>query len=139
MVVVDEKTILPPPPAYSLHRANQPVSPVPEPLHPPPFSSSSRKLAGLSDLPSHLLLHIVHRTFPRSSDKGYNELEKQSKTLHWLTASLRLVNRTFYTGMPLFSPRPLSMTCWIVPDHLHIPHSHFSRTLYTSSSFQFKS
>ncbi|KAH9970269.1 hypothetical protein BJV74DRAFT_784473 [Russula compacta] len=98
MVVVDEKTILPPPPAYSLHRTNQPVSHVPEPLHPPPFPASSRKLAGLSDLPSHLLLHVVHRTFPRPSDKGYNEREKQSKTLHWVTMSLRLVNHTFYTA-----------------------------------------
>jgi len=101
MVVVDEKAMLPPPPAYSsLPRANTNGSPVPQSLHPPPFSAPFRKLATLSDLPAHLLLHIVHRTFPQAPDKDYNKIERQRKTLRWLTMSLRLVNRTFYIGMP---------------------------------------
>jgi hypothetical protein len=98
MVVVDEKTMLPPPPAYT----SVPRTPVAaESLHPPPFSAPFRKLATLSDLPSHLLLHVVHRTFPQAPDKSYNKLERQRKTLRWLTTSLRLVNRTFYIGMSL--------------------------------------
>jgi len=101
MVVVDEKTMLPPPPAYSLPRVHPNIPPVPESLHPPPFSAPYRTLAILSDLPSHLLLHIVHRTFPQAPDKSYNKLERQRKTLQWLTSSLRLVNRTFYVGMSL--------------------------------------
>ena len=101
MVVVDEKAMLPPPPAYtSVPRANTNGSPVPQSLHPPPFLAPFRKLATLSDLPPHLLLHIVHRTFPQAPDKDYNKLERQRKTLRWLTMSLRLVNRTFYIGMP---------------------------------------
>ncbi|KAI9507882.1 hypothetical protein F5148DRAFT_1201135 [Russula earlei] len=99
MVVIDEKTMLPPPPAYSLPRTNPNIPtplPVPESLHPPPFSAPYRTLATLSDLPSHLLLHVVHRTFPQAPDKSYNKVERQRKTLRWLTASLRLVNRTFY-------------------------------------------
>jgi hypothetical protein len=100
MVVVDEKTMLPPPPSDSralpLTRTN--VAPVPEYLHPPPFSAPFRRLATLPDLPSHLLLHIVHRTFPQAPDLSYNKLERQRKTLRWLTTSLRLVNRTFYIG-----------------------------------------
>ncbi|KAI0255622.1 hypothetical protein BJV78DRAFT_1083404, partial [Lactifluus subvellereus] len=86
---------LPPPPPYARSRARPNV---PEPLHPPPFSTASRSLATLSDLPSHLLLHIVHRSFPQAPDKSYNKLERQRKTLHWLTTSLRLVNRTFYVA-----------------------------------------
>jgi hypothetical protein len=108
MVVVDEKTMLPPPPAYSSVPRSQPNegsgSPVAaQSLHPPPFSAPFRKLATISDLPSHLLLHIVHRTFPQAPDKSYNKLERQRKTLRWLTTCLRLVNRTFYIGMSLHS------------------------------------
>jgi hypothetical protein len=99
MVVVDEKTMLPPPPSYSLTHPN--VPPVPESLHPPPFSAPFRTLAKFPDLPSHLLLHIVHRTFPQVPDLSYNKLERQRKTLRWLTTSLRLVNRTFYIGTQL--------------------------------------
>jgi hypothetical protein len=98
MVVVDEKAMLPPPPAYS-SSASSNGSPVPQSLHPPPFLAAFRKLATLSDLPAHLLLHIVHRTFPQAPDKDYNKIERQRKTLRWLTMSLRLVNRTFYIGM----------------------------------------
>lgn len=116
MVVVDEKTMLPPPPAYSsvprAHPNEASGSPVAaESLHPPPFSAPFRKLATLSDLPSHLLLHIVHRTFPQAPDKSYNKLERQRKTLRWLTTSLRLVNRTFYIGMSLRSSYFAHVVC----------------------------
>ncbi|KAH9976886.1 hypothetical protein BGW80DRAFT_1167590 [Lactifluus volemus] len=87
---------LPPPPPYSRPNARPNFSSFPQPLHPPPFSASSIPLATISDLPSHLLLHIVHRSFPQAPDKSYNKLERQRKTLHWLTMSLRLVNRAFY-------------------------------------------
>lgn len=98
MVVVDEKTMLPPPPSYSLPLTQPIVSPVPEFLQPPPFTARFRTLMTFSDLPSHLLLHIVHRTFPQVPDLSYNRLERQRKTLRWLSTSLRLVNRTFYIG-----------------------------------------
>ena len=101
MVVVDEKTMLPPPPSYSLPRTYPNIPPAPGYLHPPPFSASCRTLVTFSDLPSHLLLHIVHRTFPQVPDLSYNKLERQRKTLRWLTTSLRLVNRTFYIGAQL--------------------------------------
>jgi hypothetical protein len=110
MVVVDEKTMLPPPPSYSLPVTRPNLAPVPEYLHPPPFSAPFRPLATLPDLPSHLLLHIVHRTFPQVPDLSYNKLERQRKTLRWLTTSLRLVNRTFYIGAQLRSCAFLSMT-----------------------------
>ena len=97
MVVVDEKTMLPPPPSYSL-RLTDPIHPVPEYPQPPPFVPV-RNRSTISDLPSHLLLHVVHRTFPQVPDLSYNKLERQRKTLRWLTTSLRLVNRTFYIGM----------------------------------------
>lgn len=109
MVVVDEKTMLPPPPSYSLTRTHPNASPI-QSLHPPPFSASFRTLATLTDLPSHLLLHIVHRTFPQVPDLSYNKLERQRKTLRWLTTSLRLVNRTFYIGTQLRSYVFPSMT-----------------------------
>ncbi|KAH9988633.1 hypothetical protein BJV77DRAFT_1160935 [Russula vinacea] len=124
MVVVDEKTMLPPPPSYSLpwNRPNAPL--VPEPLHPPPFSNPFRTLASFSDLPSHLLLDIVHRTFPQAPDKSYNKLERQRKTLRWLNMSLRLVNRTFY------------ITCMHVLRSTYLPsYSTFIRHPYTSDPF----
>lgn len=110
MVVVDEKTMLPPPPSYSLPLTRPNVPPVPEYLHPPPFSAPFRQRATFTDLPSHLLLHIVHRTFPQVPDLSYNKLERQRKTLRWLTTSLRLVNRTFYIGRQLRSCVFPSMT-----------------------------
>jgi len=110
MVVIDEKTMLPPPPSYSLPLTRPNVPPVPESLHPPPFSAPFRTLATFSDLPSHLLLHIVHRTFPQVPDLSYNKLERQRKTLRWLTTSLRLVNRTFYIGAQLYFYAFPSMT-----------------------------
>ncbi|KAH9003752.1 hypothetical protein EDB86DRAFT_2798704 [Lactarius hatsudake] len=90
MVVVDEKSLPPPPPPYTVPRTN--INRLP----PPPFQTASRVALRLPELPSHVLLHIVHRTFPQAPDKDYSRLERQRKTLHWLATSLRLVNRTFY-------------------------------------------
>jgi hypothetical protein len=64
----------------------------------------------MSDLPSHLLLYIVHSSFPQAPDRSYNKLERQRKTLHWLATSLRLVNRTFYLGKLLQSTHVLYST-----------------------------
>ena len=136
MVVVDEKAMLPPPPAYSLSSsASSNGSPVPQSLHPPPFLAAFRKLATLADLPAHLLLHIVHRTFPQAPDKDYNKIERQRKTLRWLTMSLRLVNRTFYIGMseaepslPLFhSLEPSISSCGCAPAFTLLPPLPFTK------------
>lgn len=92
MVVVDEKTVLPPPPPYTVFRAGQ------SQLPPPPFPAPSRSSVPFPDFPSHVLLLIVHKTFPQEPDIDYSKLARQRKTLYWLTTSLRLVNRTFYLG-----------------------------------------
>src|ERR1700761_5301603 len=91
MVVVDRKTILPPPPPYTLYSSGQSQLP-------PPVPVASRSSVPFPDFPSHVLLLIVHKTFPQAPDKDYSRLERQRKTLHWLATSLRLVNRTFYLG-----------------------------------------
>ena len=88
-MILDDKVIMrptfnPPPDYYS---------------HPSPSSSSSSSSHNLSTLPPHILLQILHRTFPQSSripDQGTPELQR--KTLYWLSTSLRLVNRALYTA-----------------------------------------
>ena len=83
MVVLDEKTLmLPPPPPYV--EAG--------PLSPPPFPTQNRPPLTLSTLPPHLLLRIVYETFTEG------RVEKQRKVLYWLTMSLRRVNRSVYIG-----------------------------------------
>ena len=64
-----------------------------------PNPSSSSPSHNLSTLPPHILLQILHSTFPQSSripDQGTPELQR--KTLYWLSTSLRLVNRALYTA-----------------------------------------
>ena len=78
---------LPPPPPYS-PGANAAPSPFP-----PPFPCNSREKPTLGNLPPHLLLRIVYLTFTSTTS-----LEKQRKTLYWLTIGLRMVNRSFYVG-----------------------------------------
>jgi hypothetical protein len=114
MVVLDEKTMLPPPPPYTRPRTTPSFSPLSQPINSPPFDSPPPSSVTLSDLPSHLLLHIVHRSFPQAPDKSYNKLERQRKTLHWLTTSLRLVNRTFYIGKLLPFPITQAASTWIL-------------------------
>jgi hypothetical protein len=64
----------------------------PPPRYTPKLSTTSL----LSSFPPHLLLHIVYQTFPHGITAP--DLEKQRKTLYWLSTSLRLVNRPFYTA-----------------------------------------
>jgi len=88
MIILDEKMPgLPPPPPYSPGGNTAP------PAFPPPFPYSSREAPTLGTLPPQLLLRIVYLAFPNAS-----YMEKQRKTLYWLTISLRMVNRAFYVA-----------------------------------------
>jgi hypothetical protein len=84
-MILDDKVIMRPPPDYyspSLRTA-----------------SSTSPSHNLSTLPPHILLQILHCTFPQSSripDQGTPELQR--KTLYWLSTSLRLVNHALYTA-----------------------------------------
>ncbi|KAI0270388.1 hypothetical protein BC834DRAFT_861096 [Gloeopeniophorella convolvens] len=127
MVVVDEKAqaMLPPPPPYSSPSPAVRPSfvPLPVPVHPPPFSAP-RARPSLATFPPHLLLHIVHRTFPQAPDKDYGKLERQRKTLYWLSTSLRLVNRAFY------------IACMHVLRSTYLPsYTSLIRSPYTSDPF----
>lgn len=96
MVIIDEKSMLPPPPPYA--SAN--------PISPPPFPSQvPHDPASLSNLPPHILLYIVHQTLPRTSGQydGEGKVELQRKVLYWMTVSLRLVNRALYIGERIIS------------------------------------
>jgi hypothetical protein len=84
MVILDEKCMIPPPP-YAAAGS----------VAPPPFPGS-RSHQSLATLPSHLLLKVVYMTFPWSSGIDESRLERQRKTLYWLSQQLRLVNRSFY-------------------------------------------
>ena len=84
MVILDEKTLmLPPPPPYVDAG----------PVSPPPFPTQNRAPLTLATLPPHLLLRIVYETFTL-----HTSIEKQRKTLYWLGNSLRRVSRTIYIG-----------------------------------------
>lgn len=97
-------------------------------LPPPPYLQGSNRFGGstptltagspltLTSLPPHILLQIIHYTFPQgiaaaptplnSASYGYDTArlyedtkpERQRKTLFWLSTSLRLVSRTLYTA-----------------------------------------
>ncbi|KDQ54650.1 hypothetical protein JAAARDRAFT_38329 [Jaapia argillacea MUCL 33604] len=88
MVIVDEKSMrLPPPPPYWATG----------PAVPPPFPSSTpREPPKLDTLPPHILLQIVWATFPKTAGFDEGKVERQRKTLYWLSIGLRLVNRGFY-------------------------------------------
>jgi hypothetical protein len=99
MVVLDEKAMLqyplPPPPPYYPNG----------PAHPPPFPEHRREPPPtFIELPSNILLNIVHFTFPQSPDVNEGRLERQRKTLYWLSIALRLVNRAMYVGKPRIVP-----------------------------------
>lgn len=49
-------------------------------------------------LPAHILLEIVYMLFPYTDGPDQVSVERQRRTLYWLTTSLRLVNRSFYIG-----------------------------------------
>lgn len=87
MVVLEEKMQYVPPPPYGT-------------VPPPPFPGEHREAAKLSELPPHLLLKIVYMMFPQTSGIQVDEgkIQRQRKTLCWLSTRLRLVNRSFYIG-----------------------------------------
>jgi len=85
MVVIDEKTIAPPPYA-------------PTSASPPPFPCLRLHSTGVSALPSNLLLYVIDMTFPETQSIDEDITESQRSTLYWLTYHLRLVNHTFYIG-----------------------------------------
>ncbi|KAL4070145.1 hypothetical protein V8B97DRAFT_1886988 [Scleroderma yunnanense] len=88
MVIIDEKMALAaPPPPY-----------VPGSSAPPPFPCGRRQSTSISTLPPNLLLQIIHMTFPQTAGFDEGTLERQRKTLYWLTYHLRLVNRSFYVA-----------------------------------------
>ncbi|KAF9238474.1 hypothetical protein BU15DRAFT_62450 [Melanogaster broomeanus] len=87
MVIVDEKCMLSvPPPPYAAAAS----------VAPPPFPGTWRRAACLAALPPHLLLKIVYMTFPQTPGIDESRIERQRKTLYWLSLQLRLVNRSFY-------------------------------------------
>ncbi|KAG2135370.1 uncharacterized protein EDB93DRAFT_1331096 [Suillus bovinus] len=87
MVIVEEKCMqsVPPPPYF----------PNASTLPPPPFPGEHYGVKP-SDLPPHLLLKIVYLTFPQTPGIDEGKIERQRKTLCWLSTQLRLVNRSFY-------------------------------------------
>jgi hypothetical protein len=96
MVIVEEKCMQSvPPPPYVPNASTLP---------PPPFPGEHRGAAKPSDLPPHLLLKIVYMTFPQTPGIDEGKIERQRKTLCWLSTQLRLVNRSFYIGAHCSSP-----------------------------------
>lgn len=94
MVVIDEKQMqmMPPPPPYESGAG---------PISPPPFPGQRRRdPATLGNLPSHILLYIVHQTLPQADGiyGGDGKVELQRKVLYWMAIALRLVNRSLYIG-----------------------------------------
>ncbi|KAK7028309.1 hypothetical protein R3P38DRAFT_2935307 [Favolaschia claudopus] len=87
MIIDPEKSMLQAPPPY--------VSPNSNTGGPPPFPHC-RPVMTLSTLPPHILLQIVHMTFPQTPAFDEGKVERQRKTLYWLSVSLRLVNRALY-------------------------------------------
>ncbi|KAJ6515199.1 hypothetical protein C8R47DRAFT_1090454 [Mycena vitilis] len=85
-MIIDEKTMQPPPPYFSAQ---------PHGNGPPPFPHC-RPAMTLSTLPPHLLLQIVYMTFPQTPGFDEGRPERQRKTLYWLSVGLRLVNRALY-------------------------------------------
>lgn len=71
---------------------------------PPRYTPKPSSASLLASFPPHLLLQIVYGAFPHIAAP---DLAKQRKTLYWLSTSLRLVNRPFYTGMSTLHSRPL--------------------------------
>ena len=73
-------------------------------LPPPPYPASrpgGSTPRALTSLPPHILLQIIHHTFPQGiAAAPYQDThpERQRKTLFWLSTSLRLVSRTLYTA-----------------------------------------
>ncbi|KAJ7207966.1 hypothetical protein GGX14DRAFT_521768 [Mycena pura] len=88
-MILEEKSMQPPPPPYVSSQTNGVGN------GPPPFPHC-RPAMTLSTLPAHILLQIVHMTFPQTPGFDEGKLERQRKTLYWLSVGLRLVNRALY-------------------------------------------
>jgi len=88
-MILEEKSMQPPPPPYISSQTNGAGN------GPPPFPHC-RPAMTLSTLPAHILLQIVHMTFPQTPGFDEGKLERQRKTLYWLSVGLRLVNRALY-------------------------------------------
>ena len=106
MVVLDEKSGIPPPP-YTMpqYRSNNPFAPlIPDNTGSntglPPFPRPARPLATLMSLPPQLLLKILYMTFPThpSPHPDVTMVERQRKILWWMENHLRRVNRAFYVA-----------------------------------------
>ncbi|KAF8885640.1 hypothetical protein BD779DRAFT_665717 [Infundibulicybe gibba] len=119
-MIIDEKTMLAPPPPY-LRSPATPTTPVS--LAPPPFIRSYPRPT-FNSLPPHILLQVVYLTFPQAPRLDEGRLERQRKTLYWLSTGLRLVNRAFY------------IACMNVLRSTYLPfYSALIRPPYTSDPF----
>ncbi|KAJ8519619.1 hypothetical protein ONZ45_g3439 [Pleurotus djamor] len=104
-MIIDEKSMLQEPPPYVpqsrpsndsvILNANRPPRPA---VHTSPFPHHQIRLGrpALDALPAHILLQIVYMTFPQTPGVDEGRLERQRKTLYWLSMCLRLVNRSFF-------------------------------------------
>lgn len=116
-MILDEKSLLNPPPPYCPSRLNSfrlnGVSTENETAtiftigsnNPYAAYLSARQTPAVckptfSTLPSHLLLQMVYCTFPQEDGlfEGDAKAVLQRQTLYWLETSLRLVNRELYIG-----------------------------------------
>ena len=133
MVVLDEKSMIPPPPYVASGS-----------VPPPPFPGS-RSRQTLATLPPHLLLKIVYMSFPQAPGVNQSRLERQRKTLYWLSYQLRFVNRSFYIGIHTpyrMNPdlTPYSLACMHVLRSTYLPaYASLIRPPYTSDPFPLSS
>ncbi|GLB44261.1 hypothetical protein LshimejAT787_1601910 [Lyophyllum shimeji] len=112
-MIIDSKVIMHPPPPYASSSTGL-----------PPFPGTSRPRLTLTSLPPHILLQIVYATFPQTPLPDQAKIERQRKTLYWLSVSLRLVDRTLYVA------------CMHVLRSTHIPaYDALIRPPYTSDPF----
>ncbi|KAG9310907.1 hypothetical protein JVU11DRAFT_8768 [Chiua virens] len=135
MVILDEKYMIPPPPYVA---ADQ--------VAPPPFPSSSSHRHSLATLPAHLLLKIVYMTFLQTPWRGETRLQRQRKTLYWLSHQLRLVNRSLYIGQSSITVEGLQSNLIYPSASMHVLRSTFFplyasliRAPYTSDPFPLSS
>ena len=116
------------------------------PVAPPPFPGG-RSHQSLATLPPHLLLKIVYMTFPWTPGIDESRLERQRKTLYWLSHHLRLANKSFYIGDPTsYQVDSCNLTILYPPACMHVLRSTYLpayasliRAPYTSDPFPFSS
>ena len=111
---------------------------------PPPFPGGHRGAAKLYDLPPSLLLKIVYMTFPQTPGFDEGKIERQRKTLGWLSTHLRLVNRSFYIGVCCTYPLTRKAHCRVACEHILrstylSAYNSMIRPPYSSDPFPFSS